>query len=86
MNVNVRSPDGDTDNFDIVSGVLQGNTLAPYLFIICLDYVVRTSIYLLKEKGFNLEKERSRKYLVQTITDEDYADDLALLISIVRSI
>ena len=28
-----------TDYFDIVAGVLQGDTLAPYLFIICLDYV-----------------------------------------------
>ena len=35
--VKVRSSDGDTDYFDIVSGILQGNTLAPYLFIICLD-------------------------------------------------
>ena len=35
--VNVRSPDGDTEYFDIVAGVLQGDTLAPYLFIICLD-------------------------------------------------
>ena len=40
--VKVRSPDGDTDYFDIVVGVLQGDTLAPYLFIICLDYVLRT--------------------------------------------
>ena len=40
--VKVRSPDGDTEYFDIVTGVLQGNTLAPYLFIICLDYVLRT--------------------------------------------
>ena len=37
--VKVRSPDGDTEYFDIVAGVLQGDTLAPYLFIICLDYV-----------------------------------------------
>ena len=37
--VKVRSPDGDTDYFDIVAGVLQGDTLAPYLLIICLDDV-----------------------------------------------
>ena len=35
--VKVRSPDGDTDYFDIVAGVLQGDTLGPYLFIICVD-------------------------------------------------
>ena len=35
--VKVRSPDGDTDYFSIVADVLQGDTLAPYLFIICLD-------------------------------------------------
>ena len=40
--VKVRSPDGDTEYFDIVAGVLQGDTLAPYLIIICLDYVLRT--------------------------------------------
>ena len=37
--VKVCSPDGGTDYFNIVSGVLQGDTLVPYLFIICLDYV-----------------------------------------------
>ena len=36
----IRSLDGDTDFFDIIAGVLQGDTLAPYLFIICLDYVL----------------------------------------------
>ena len=40
--VKVRSPDGDTEYFDIVAGVLQGDTLAPYLFIIYLDYLLRT--------------------------------------------
>ena len=39
--VKVRFPDRDTDYFDIVAGVLQGDTLDPYLFIICLDYVLR---------------------------------------------
>ena len=61
--VKVRSPDGDTEYFDIVAGVLQGDTLAPYLFIICLDYVLRTSIDKIKENGFQLTKKRSRRYI-----------------------
>ena len=77
--VKVRSPDGDTNYFDIVGGVLQGDTLAPYLFIICLDYAIRTSIDLMKNNGFMRAKERSRRYSAQKITDADYADDIALL-------
>ena len=65
--------------FDIVAGVLQGDTLAPYLFIICLDYVLRTSIDKIRENGFELTKRRSKRYPAKTITDADYADDLALL-------
>ena len=63
---------GDTEYFDIVAGVLQGDTMAPYLFIICLDYVLRTSID-------ELTKKRSRRYPATTITDADYADDIAIL-------
>ena len=77
--VKVRSPDGDTEYFDIVAGVLQGDTLAPYLFIICLDYVLRTSIDKIRENGFELTKKRSRRYPAKTITDADYADDIAIL-------
>ena len=55
--VKVRSPDGDTEYFDIVAGVLQGYTLAPYLFIICQDYVLRTSIDKIKENIFELTKK-----------------------------
>ena len=77
--VKVRSPDGDTKYFDIVAGVLQGDTLAPYIFIICLDYVLRTSIDKIRENGFELTKKRSRRYPAKTITDADYADDIALL-------
>ena len=77
--VKVRSQDGDTEYFDIVAGVLQGDTLAPYLFIICLDYVLRTSIDKIRENGFELTKRRSKRYPAKTITDADHADDLALL-------
>ena len=77
--VKVRSPDGDTEYFDIVAGVLQGDTLAPYLFIICLDYVLRTPIDKIKENGFELTKKRSKRYPATTITDADYADDIAIL-------
>ena len=77
--VKIRSLGGDTDYFDIVAGVLQGDTLALYLFIIYLDYVLRTSIDIIKDNSFKLAKERSRRYNPQTITDADYVDDIALL-------
>ena len=74
----VRSPDGHTEYFDIVAGVLQGHMLTPYLLIICLDYVLRTSIDKIRENGFELTKKRSRRYPAKTITDADYADDIAI--------
>ena len=77
--VKVRSPDEDTEYFDIVAGVPQGDTLAPYLFIIYLDYVLRTSIDKIRENGFELTKKSSRRYPAKTITDANYADDIAIL-------
>ena len=58
--VKVHSPDGDTDYFDIIADVLQGDTLAPYIFTICLNYVLRMSIDKMKDNGFKLAKERRR--------------------------
>ena len=54
--VKVHPLDGDTDYFNIVASMLQGDTLAPYLFIICLDYLLRMSIDLMKENNFMLAK------------------------------
>ena len=62
IKVKVHSPDGDIEFFDIIACVLQGNTLAPYLFIFCLDYELLTSVDLMKENGFTLTKVRSRRY------------------------
>ena len=80
--VKVGSLDVDTDYFDMVAGLLQGDTLAPYQFINCLDYVLRTSIDLMKENGFKLAKERIRRYPAQTVTDTDYTDDIMRLANI----
>ena len=77
--IKVRSPDEDTNFFDIVSDVLQGVTLAPYQFIICLDYVLQTTINLVKENGFTRTKARNSPYSAQTNTGADYTDDIALL-------
>ena len=42
-------------------------------------YVLRTSIDKIKENGFELTKRRSRRHPATTITDADYADDIAKL-------
>ncbi len=63
--VKVHSPDDDPDYFKIVASVLQGDTLAPFLFVICQDYALRTSIDKMKENSFKLTKERSRRYPAQ---------------------
>jgi len=77
----VISPDGETREFEIQAGVLQGDTLAPFLFIIVLDYCLRQAIPLDKteELGFTIKPRQTRRIKKQTITDLGYADDLALL-------
>ena len=54
-----RSPDGDTNYFDIAAGVLHGDTLAPYLLIIYLDYVLRTSIDIMNEYDSNWQRKET---------------------------
>ena len=56
--VNVRLPDGVTGLFDIIAEVLQRDTLAPYLFIIDLNYLRWTLIDIIKENGFILKKKK----------------------------
>jgi hypothetical protein len=77
----VISPDGETEVFEIQAGVLQGDTLAPFLFIIILDYCLRQAIPEDKaqELGFTIIPRQSRRIGKQTITDLGFADDLALL-------
>ena len=79
MKVKVRSLDGNTDFFNIVAGVLQGDTLAPYLFIINLDHIIWISVYLMKENGFTLKMANNWWYPAETIMEKDYVDDIANL-------
>ena len=41
--------------------------------------MLRTSIDKIRENGFELTKKRSWRYPAKTITDADYADDIAIL-------
>ena len=75
----VLSPDGESDFFNIYAGALQGDTFAPYLFIVALDYAMRIAIQNPTSYGFTLCKSRSRRYPAVVLTDTDYADDIALL-------
>ena len=74
----VTTPDGETDEFEIFAGVLQGDTLAPYLFIITLDYCLRSAIDGREEDlGFTVRPRRSRRIGPFNITDLGFADDIA---------
>ena len=74
----VRSPDGDTDFFDISAEFLHGDTLASYIFLICLDYVLRKALDKNNELGFTLAKRKSKRYPAMKITDADNADNIPL--------
>ena len=69
----------ETQNTSTLLQEYYKGTLAPYLFIICLDYVLRTSIDKIRENGFELTKKRNGRYPAKTITDADYADDIVIL-------
>ena len=75
----VLTPDGETSFFDIVAGVLQGDTLAPFLFAIVLDYVMRQTLHDKDQIGLKLDRKRSRRHQPIVITDTDFADDIALI-------
>ena len=74
------SPDGDTDYFKITAGVMQGDTLAPFLFVIVLDYAVRKAIDGSElELVLTLIKRRGRRYPPVCICDLNSSDDILLI-------
>ena len=75
----VITEDGNTEFFSIEARVLQGDTLAPYLFIIVIDYVMRTSTKNRGNLSLTITQRLSRRFPAKFITDNDFADDIALL-------
>ena len=76
----VISPDGETEMFDITAGVLQGDTLAPFLFVIVLDHAMRQAVSGREEElGFTIHPRKSRRHPKTVLTDLDFADDISLL-------
>ena len=75
----VVSPDGDTQLFEITAGILQGDTLAPFLFAIVLDYCMRKATEGKEDQlGFTIYPRRSRRIKPIKICDLDFADDICL--------
>ena len=85
MYINIRAriqtPDGETNQFNISAGVLQGDTLAPFLFITVLDHALRQAMSGGKEEklGFTIIPRRSSRHPKEVLADLDFADDIALL-------
>ena len=74
------SLDGKTELFEIFAGVLQADTLAPYLVIMALDYaLVKAMKDKNEELGFRLKKRQSRRIGLKCIMNLDFADDISLL-------
>ena len=75
----VLSPDGETSPFDICAGILQGDTLAPFLFIMVVDYVLRMSVDKINNSGLEIQPRRSSRNPAVYLSDTDFADDIALI-------
>ena len=75
----VVTKDGNTNFFPIIAGVQQGDTLASYLFIIVLDYIVRIAMAKDDNFGITLHWQRGRCCQAVCLTDADFADEITLL-------
>ena len=79
LKAKIKSPDGETEYFDIHAGVMQGDTLAPYLFVITLDYAMRQAINGREnELGFTIQPRKSSRNPAVSLCDLDFADDIVI--------
>ena len=68
--VTVRTRHGTTDWFQIGKGVCQGCILSPYLFNLCVEYIMRNT-------GLD-EAQAGIKICRRNINNLRYADDISL--------
>ena len=68
---------GPTELFKTTSGVHQGDTLSPYLFIVLLDYALKKTLQ--DDVGFVVRKRNGRRHPAIYIGVLSYADDICLL-------
>ena len=76
----ILTPHGPSDTFDTTSGVLQGDTLAPLIFIIMLDYILRRSLDPENDAYILRDRMCSGQPCIR-LSGLAYADDIALLCS-----
>ena len=67
--------DGEVNFFNIVLGVLQGDTPSPFLFILILYYVVRILLNANNSNGQQIRSRNSITRLAEFITDLHFADN-----------
>ena len=77
--VQVVTKDGLTDKIPVNRGVLQGDTLAPYLFLMVIDRVLSRA-HFNSDWGYHVRGRRSsRDANPITITELAFADDITLV-------
>ena len=69
---------GLSDPFEVTTGVLQGDVLAPFLFVVLVDYLLKKATTQL-DSGAVTHPRRSRRHPAKSLNDLDFADDIALL-------
>ena len=67
-----------SESFLVTTGVLQGDVLAPFLFIMLMDYLMRKATENIKS-GIVTHPRRSRRHPAISLNDLDFADEIALL-------
>ena len=76
----VITPDGETPFFNILAGIFQGDTLAPFLFIVVLDYALKEAFKISDGNcGIVIKPKQGSRSPEIRLKDLAYADDIALI-------